>query len=190
MPGLESLQKRFGDKIKIITVTNEKKEAVQKFLLTNKIGKQIISLPIVYEDTLLSKYFNYVSVPHEVWINPNRVVEAITTEQYVKEENIQAVLDGKKTNWPVKREVEGFDLKTSLFLTTQENSNTSIAKPLYYSGFTSYTHRTSHGLYIQPDTTSKSVRYNQYNCPLLYLYSIAFTKTPVFINNPKLCSLM
>lgn len=188
LPKLQALQKKFGDKIKIITVTNEKKEVVNKFLLQNKIGKQIVTLPVICEDTLLSKYFRYISVPHEVWINPDGIVTAITTSQYVKEGNIQDILDGKQIYWPVKKEFSGFDLTVPLFSINKKGDNIPSAKPLFYSGFASYTDGISPGMHKQVDTINKSIRYNQFNLPILSLYSISLKGTYVF-NNPKLCDL-
>jgi thiol-disulfide isomerase/thioredoxin len=97
LPHLDSVQKVYGDKIKIFLVTYEKKEKVKKFLQYHPQ----IKLSMIGEDTLLTKYFPHTYISHEVWINKG-VVIAITFPEYVKAENIGAVLKGDKINWLVK----------------------------------------------------------------------------------------
>jgi thiol-disulfide isomerase/thioredoxin len=102
LPHFDSIQKSFAGKICIILVSPEKKEKIKKFLVSNSIGKKM-KLPIIGEDTLLSKLFPHQYISHEVWID-HGMVKAITDPEYINAENIQTVLSGKTINWLVKND--------------------------------------------------------------------------------------
>ena len=87
LPHLDSIQKNYGNKIRIFLVTEQKKEKVKKFLQAHPE----IKLPVIGEDTLLSKYFPHTFISHEVWIMDG-VVKAITYPEYVTDKNIQSLL--------------------------------------------------------------------------------------------------
>src|ERR1700761_8898194 len=74
---LDSLQKQFKDKITILPVSSEKKEAVLTFFKTSKFAKNN-DLPSVTEDNELTRYFPHYFIPHEVWIDENGKIMAIT----------------------------------------------------------------------------------------------------------------
>jgi hypothetical protein len=99
LPEFNSIQKQFGNKVCIIPVTYEKKEKVKNFLQKHPA----IKLPMIGEDTVLTKYFPHTFISHEVWIK-NGIVKAITYTEYVTVENIQTILAGKPINWHVKND--------------------------------------------------------------------------------------
>lgn len=131
MPLLDSLQKQFNGRLQVLMVTSERKEKVQQFLQKNKIAKNC-SFPVVTEDSMLSALFPHTSLPHEVWINTEGMVAAITDHQYLTAGNIQQVLNDRSVNWPVKSDAIS-------------TVNTQIMDPfagakqlLYYSSFRNY----------------------------------------------------
>jgi hypothetical protein len=97
LPRFDSIQNIYGNKIKIILITPEKKEKVVKFLQRHPE----IKLPVIGEDTLLSKLFPHTFISHEVWIMDG-VVKAITHPEYVTASNIKILLAGNKIDWPLK----------------------------------------------------------------------------------------
>jgi thiol-disulfide isomerase/thioredoxin len=109
LPRLDSIQKRYGDKVQVFLVTHEKRENVKKFLLNHPTLK----LAIIGEDTLLAKYFPHTYISHEVWIKDG-VVKAITYPEYVNNKNIEFLLAGNKVNWPVKKDLIDFDYSKPL----------------------------------------------------------------------------
>lgn len=160
LPHLDSLQKEYGNKVRIILISYEKKERVGTFLQKNIIGREI-HLPIVTNDTLLSKYFPHTLLSHEVWIKDN-VVKAITKSSYVKRENIEAVLTNKAINWPVKNDMPLYDYSKSLLAAGQQKDLNSIITPFIKDA--SY----KHSMII--DTIGKSVRTRMFNLPVVQMY--------------------
>jgi thiol-disulfide isomerase/thioredoxin len=102
MPRMDSLQKYFGNKIRILPVTYEAETLVSNFWKKNRNTKNL-SLFSVVEDRILSSYFRHQTIPHEVWIYKGKVI-AITSEQYVDRKNIQKILNGEAIKWPEKND--------------------------------------------------------------------------------------
>lgn len=134
MPKMEALQKKFGNKVQIFTVNGAKyisKEQLIRFWNKNKITKNL-SLPCI-NDTTLYAYFKHNTIPHEVWVDGNGVVRAITSAEYVTEENITALLDGEEVNWEMKISNDFHPDKHLL-----ENTSKSFRGPIYYRVLTGY----------------------------------------------------
>lgn len=106
MPKLDSLQKVFGDQIKLLSVTYQPEEMISKFFKTNRYLNEHqppVNRPSVVDDRILRTYFQYETNPHVVWIYKGKVV-AITGGEYITAKNIQTLLDGKAVDWALKTE--------------------------------------------------------------------------------------
>ena len=118
IPHLQRLQQTFKDDLTIILVTQ------QKDSLIRVVADQYQwTLPIITEDTVLSRCFPYEIVPHQVWIR-NRKIVAITDWQYANEKNIGALLSGKSVSTHLKKDH---------FL---EYTEPKLPQPLYMSAIT------------------------------------------------------
>ncbi|WP_367867109.1 TlpA family protein disulfide reductase [Pedobacter sp. WC2423] len=106
-PKMDSLQKVFGDQIKILAVTYEAESHINSFFKNNKYAKTTM-LPSVVEDNVLKKWFKHWAIPHEAWIYRGKVI-ALTGGEYVTAKNIQYVLDGNLPEWPVKDDFKQLD---------------------------------------------------------------------------------
>jgi len=115
LPKLDSLQKKYEGKIAIMPVTYEKTEAVKNVINKNKIWKSI-NLPTATEDSVLHMYFRHSSVPHEVWIDGNGIIRAITSYDQVTEKNIRLLLNGDCNTLPVKKDILDWNLSKPLLL--------------------------------------------------------------------------
>src|SRR5262249_55248013 len=104
-PKIDSLQKKFGNKIQILSVTDEDKAMVTEFMEKMKAIKDL-QITTVANDKVLRLFFPHVVVPHCVWINAEGKVIAITDGDSVSEKNISAMLEGKLTKLPVKKDKE------------------------------------------------------------------------------------
>lgn len=93
-PELDSLQKEFKSKLVVLAVTGRKKEFVETFIEKNKNTKNS-KLIFVAGDTLLANIFPHGSVPHDVWINKNRQVEAVTSSEYINYSNVKSFANGQ-----------------------------------------------------------------------------------------------
>lgn len=111
-PKMDSLQREFGDKIKILAVTYEAENHVKTFFKNNKYAKATM-LPSVVEDKILNKWFKHWAIPHEVWIYKGKII-ALTNDEYVTAKNIRYVLDGHLPRWPIKNDFQEIDLSKPL----------------------------------------------------------------------------
>lgn len=179
LPKMEALQKQFGNKLKILPVTNEAEELVRKFWKKNKNTKNL-TLASVVEDKLFDSYFRHQGVPHEVWIFKGKVI-AITSPDYVDAYNIKKILDGQSINWPVKYDFYTFDgTKKSLFQTDENQidvGNTSIS----YAAISDYKEGVNSvgltgGSGIVRDKKKKTVRTFFLNQPIYTSYFLNWTK--------------
>ncbi|MCC8426471.1 TlpA disulfide reductase family protein [Mucilaginibacter sp. UR6-11] len=103
MPQADSLQKSFGGKLVILPVDNETGALAGPLL--ERIHKRYHFLPAsVVEDSLLGKLFPHNSIPHEVWIDGDGVVRAITGYEEVTAANITAMLAGQAPKMHQKKD--------------------------------------------------------------------------------------
>ena len=135
LPKMEKLQKRFGNKVKILPVTYEDEKMVVNFWKKNSYTKGL-TLSSVVNDKIFSAYFKHKSIPHEVWIYKGKVI-GITTEEYVDAENISKVINGEKIDWPVKDDFYVFDHNKPLF-TANENQIDTANTFMTYSAISDY----------------------------------------------------
>lgn len=92
-PREDSLQALFSGDVQFILVTGDSKEKVEQFLARyNKSQKKPLSLPIITGDDLLSKMFRFTYVPHYVWLAPNGLIMAESSDYFITKENIANTL--------------------------------------------------------------------------------------------------
>lgn len=128
-PKLHDLQNEFGDKIKVLAVTQEDADKITKFFETGA-GKEHSYVNSVINDSILSRYFPHKSVPHIVWVTPNGILLNTTQADNVTQANIQAVLDSQKTKMVSKVDI---DRDRPLFLSEHFNNDLQLKS---YSIFT------------------------------------------------------
>jgi thiol-disulfide isomerase/thioredoxin len=105
MPKLDSMQMAFGDSISILMATYEKDSAVWSLFSTNPIVENVM-LPSVINDSVLIKLFPHKTEPHEIWIDKNGIVQAITEHDEVTWKNVRTFIEGKSLNLPLKHEMD------------------------------------------------------------------------------------
>jgi thiol-disulfide isomerase/thioredoxin len=106
-PKLDSLQNKFGNKIRILLI-NPKKSRDDLTKINRVINRmntlpgKPFQLPIIVNDTLASSYFKYTALPHYVWIDRKGIVRAITSRKYVTSDVIRSLINGEKIDLPTK----------------------------------------------------------------------------------------
>ncbi|MBB5440616.1 thiol-disulfide isomerase/thioredoxin [Pedobacter sp. AK017] len=89
MKFLDSLSAKHPDQFSVVMVTAEDSLTVKKFLARpNNKDIHTSNLLLATNDTLLHQFFKHRSVPHNVWIDKNGIVRAITQGNQVTKENI------------------------------------------------------------------------------------------------------
>lgn len=128
-PKLDSLQKKYKDKLQILPVTNQDEKTVMTFVSRMQKIKKLAPLSVT-NDTLLGKYFKHHTLPHYVWINSDRNVIAITGSEEVNNKNIELALSENKISLPVKRDAIKLKILDSkpLFVPSFEGVDGNIAQ--------------------------------------------------------------
>ncbi len=172
MPKMEELQRKFGDRIQILLVTDDSAEAVARLAEKSQIVRET-KLPSIVGDTLFTRLFEYRTVPAHAWIDEDGVVRYFTNGYNTTEKTIRAYLDGKQPTLADKGERRDFDLSKSLL---EEGDGRQVKRLQYYSTIMGripdYNAGTT-GVLID-SITKKPVRIRVLNSDKLYLYSIAF----------------
>jgi thiol-disulfide isomerase/thioredoxin len=114
LPKLDSLQKEFKGVIMIVPVSMEPNVTVQNFFSINEAIRNTI-LPSATE-TDLRQYFPYAGIPHEVWIDGQGKVIAITSGAEVNKKRIDEYLNGTLEKMEEKRDVLVYDTSKPLLL--------------------------------------------------------------------------
>ncbi|MFI5452182.1 FKBP-type peptidyl-prolyl cis-trans isomerase [Pedobacter sp. UC225_61] len=175
LPEMDALQKKFGNRIKVLPVTYQSEDIVTKFWRSNHYTKSL-SLSSVVDDKLFSQYFTHRSIPHEVWIYKGKVI-AITQPEYVDANNIEKVLNGEPINWPVKDDFYVFDpTRERLFHpdADQIDTSTTFLKYAAISGYKEGVNNELNG--IVRDPLKKTIRAYGLNNSIYNTYLLNWNK--------------
>lgn len=168
-PKMEKLQNEFGDKIKILLVTNDKDKELVKLFKKVKLP----ALTIIPNDSALNGMFPHVAVPHHVWINPDGRIQFITDGYNATAQNVSKVLEGKDVNLHVKWEATDFDEDADLWKEGKGRLQKYINN--YSFGMTSlneFINSTYFG--FRKDTINNTCGFKFVNTALIDFYKIAF----------------
>lgn len=95
-PKLDSLQEKFGGRLKILPVNARSTRDSHARILEMVSGKSIarirLAMATVVDDEQLSGYFPHRGIPYYVWINQSGVVRAISMSFMLSGENIEKML--------------------------------------------------------------------------------------------------
>ncbi|WP_400261297.1 TlpA family protein disulfide reductase [Sphingobacterium sp. SG20118] len=112
LPLLNKLQQENKGRLKIISISNEKKDRVEGFSRNNDVFKAN-KLDYVVEDTVWGKFFPHQTVSHMVWIFKGIVI-AITFAEFVNQTMIDKVLAGGRLDLPIKDDFLVYDYTVPL----------------------------------------------------------------------------
>ena len=115
MPKLDSLNAGFKEGLKIIPVTSQAGSTIQAFTNKNGILKKL-HIPMITGDSVLRQYFPHLLIPHEVWIDGDGVVAAITDGEQITAENIRRLLENRQTPVSIKKDIMDFDPEKPLLI--------------------------------------------------------------------------
>jgi thiol-disulfide isomerase/thioredoxin len=120
-PKMHEFQKKFPDQLQVILINAAStRDNEQKVNALFKRKKELtgfdVKLPYVLNETKLASLFPYRYVPHYIWIDKDGTVIAITASEEATENNIQALLDGKKPALHMKEDMFDFDTQKPLFV--------------------------------------------------------------------------
>ncbi len=117
IPRMDSLQKEFGDKVQFLSVTYQKESEALPFLekFEKQKGKHY-DIPVITNDSVLTRLFPHRVLPHYIWIGPDGVTRAITGLEEISVTNVAELLHGKTGNLKQKIDFSlGYDESRPLF---------------------------------------------------------------------------
>lgn len=167
LPRLNALQEKYNGQIQIIVVGYEPASKLQKLLHTKRIPAAV-KLPFVTSDTLLKNFFPHKLLPHEVWMNGDGKIIAITNSEQVNNSNIEKAMADLQLNLPVKRDVLDYDVAIPLL---ENNNGGSLQQTLYKSLLTGQLEGMPSGSKRWKDSLLQ--KHTWLNLPILALYQNA-----------------
>lgn len=161
MKKLDSLQNDYGDKIEIITVSNESKERLEKFINSSNTSLRIVS------DTTHSQNFKYKVIPHSIIIDKNGIVRAITSPENIDKKVIENLLVDNEIDIELK---DDFYIDPNLQVETIE----TIANSDYRIELKSYDQEKRGGTRLLTDTEGNINGVEIWNSTIPRLYQTLF----------------
>ena len=137
MPRMLELQRRFGDRIKILLVTSDSERDINKLFLRLKRYKTLPhdlidafdSLTFIVNDSFFLKRFPHKVIPAHVWIGRDYTFKALAYQNSTNDSSIGAFLDNRAVNWAlVKSGTKDFN---DPFQNIQMLVNDSFGKAAY-----------------------------------------------------------
>ncbi|MEJ5144270.1 TlpA family protein disulfide reductase [Sphingobacterium sp. MYb388] len=107
LPRLNKVEQENKGRLKIISISDEKKNRAEAFRAHNEVFKAN-KLDYVVEDKVWSSYFPHQTVSHMVWIYKGKVV-AITYSEFVDQAMVNKVFDKGIIEFPIKDDYLVFD---------------------------------------------------------------------------------
>ncbi|WP_426671981.1 TlpA family protein disulfide reductase [Mucilaginibacter sp. McL0603] len=167
MPGVAALQKRFGDKIKIIQIDFEKPEEVLKFYRYHPRLKDL-GLPVACNDTLLKQLFPHIYSPHVIWID-HGVFIAATADDYLVAKNIDSVLNKRAVRLTAKVDRKDWDFVQPLYRIDHTAGLVSSTR-VYGAVLGGYIAGVGSGGRLIVDSLTGDQRFDYLNYPVLNFY--------------------
>lgn len=174
-PEMQDLTKEFGDKLQIIMVNSYYPDSISKVKSFLDRRKKRTGLPFdltyALQDSILMNMFPYKLIPHDVWINREGDIVAITGAEEVNSTNIKKVLKQGTIHLPLKDDNLLFNPQLPLLVGENGSKDPSF---LYRSVITGYKNHlgSSMGQTILSD--GKISRVYVINYPLVSLLQKAY----------------
>lgn len=185
MPHLDSLQKEFQDDLQLMLVTWQPKADIEDFWKKNYQVKHLKFTQAV-EDTITRMLFPARGYPHQIWIDKEGRVAAITDGSSTNMENVKKLIQGMPLDLKVKQ--DELDPNVSYSVEPMIHYYYEQNKPniLFYSYFSRYRPEFAGGSQIRVDKKNQLVRAVFRNADFLLLYHCAYTAGTVFpIHRPS-----
>ncbi|QIY84849.1 TlpA family protein disulfide reductase [Chryseobacterium sp. NEB161] len=148
-PKMEALQKQFGDRIKILPVTDQKTEVLQKFF-SSANGGRYNKTASVKEDQMLHGFFPHNGIPYIVWIKDGRLINTTDADQ-VSADAVSELLENKKSSLQTIHQID----RSRPFMLSKDFDSEKASQLLAYSfiskgrirsvGYGTYFHRSASG---------------------------------------------
>src|SRR5205085_7488789 len=96
MPEADSIINQFAGKIKFLPVTYEDRKTIREFASKNKMLSKHKFQLVVEDSLMMGGYFKFSIVPHQVWIDSNGIVRAITYPDQLSYSNLLSFISNEQ----------------------------------------------------------------------------------------------
>ena len=188
IPKMDSLQKEFGDKIQFLSITYQSEKEVLPFMKRYQTQKgKHYDLPIVTDDTVLSRVFPYKNLPHYVWLDSTGKVVYITGHREITQENIFAVLSGESKLLSRKKDfIISYDPNKPLF---NDRNGGDGGNMIYHSILTGYTAGLGASFNFKKAEGIAGVRMTIFNLPIKNILAFAYARGKTVFNDKRIVVL-
>ncbi len=101
---LDTLQAKFAGRVQFLLVTMNDVAKTKQLFREHRVISKTKLVTVAGDSVLWKRYFPLMSVPHEVWVDIDGKVVAITDYKDVNEANLEILATGGKLNLKEKRE--------------------------------------------------------------------------------------
>ena len=172
--GADSVLKEFNNEVMVLPVTYEDIVTVKRFTAKNKVLSNLKLLYGVNDTILMGKAIPFRVLPHEVWINKDGIIKAITYPDEVTKDNITAFVNDEQLNVEGKVDEMEFDFGKPLAFRNNKFMYRSILGP-YKEGVSSFTVSSPNAVAYQSGTRLN--RFMMTNTSVLGLYYAAYSQS-------------
>lgn len=164
----DSVINRVKGNVQVIPITYQDSQEIRKFIKTNPVLNKLTLSFITNDSSLMGNKIQFKKIPHEVWVDQNGVIKAITYPDELTKENVEKFIQNELMDIPEKVDVMDFDFNNPLPLDS-----------FYYrSIFGAYKEGAGNilgvdGLYLKNDSVKKFLAVN---VPIKSLFYAAYSK--------------
>ena len=163
LPYLDSTIAKYPKTVRMVCVTDQQKDIIDKYLRNRRFYHLIFAT----DDKQLSKYFPHSGIPHNIWIDKQGYVRAITDDDQITDKHIIDFESGK-VNMFIKKD-KPFDWQKPLTVADQDF--------LYRSVLTGEKDEIGTGGMLMPDTIDNQTRFMGWNLPKTNMIWAAYMRT-------------
>jgi len=124
LPFLDTIQVNNPANYHMVCLTNEPAQRLTEFLAKHPELQHLAFAT----DTLIGKYFPHETIPHNIWIDKNGIIRAITNDEEVTDEHVKTFLLGQ-IKLAFKDDDMSFDWRKNLVVADTEFTYRSVLTP-------------------------------------------------------------
>ncbi len=183
MPKMDSIQQLMSNEVQILPVTYQTKADVQRILNRSPKFKRI-TLPFVFADETLNKYFPHKELPHYVWIDSAGKVIAITGHNQITTDTIKMMLAKGNTSLKIKKDnFKPYDREKAVLFQNLDYTQQDVQ---FQSLFTGFKEGVNTRLEVVRQENGKVKKITILNGYLQFLFRIGWSDDTRYFSNSRI----
>lgn len=172
----DSVAKKFNGQVNVLPITYQDAGTIRNFIKSNSMLNKLELNYVTNDTVLMGRQISFKILPHEVWIDTNGIIKAITYPDEITPENIEKFIQKETLTMIEKLDILDFDLSKPL-----SDANNDF---LYRSILTTYKQGVSNSIgafvpaYIKEEKIQK---FSGINVDLLSLFYAAYSHSKPYL---------